>query len=238
MSVSGQPNAYHLAEMAATRTRIDVLVVDDHRTFAEALRIALEQEKDLSVVGVATSGAESVSLAEDHAPDVVLMDIEMPGMDGIEAIRKIKERAQEARVVVVSAHQGELVMARAVEAGASGFLSKETALTDIVQSVRLAYQGEPLMQPDVVRRVLRHLRHRRAQAATEQQRADRLTPRETEILQLMASGLSTDDIATELSVSPYTLRTHVQNILTKLGVHSKLEALAFAIRHGKVVAEA
>jgi DNA-binding NarL/FixJ family response regulator len=224
--------------MGATRTRIDVLVVDDHRTFAEALRIALEQEKDLSVVGVATSGAESVSLAEDHAPDVVLMDIEMPGMDGIEAIRKIKERAQEARVVVVSAHQGELVMARAVEAGASGFLSKETALTDIVQSVRLAYQGEPLMQPDVVRRVLRHLRHRRAQAATEQQRADRLTPRETEILQLMASGLSTDDIATELSVSPYTLRTHVQNILTKLGVHSKLEALAFAIRHGKVVAEA
>ena len=223
--------------MGAARTRIGILVVDDHRTFGEAMRIALEQEKDLSVVGVATSGAESVSLARDQLPDVVLMDIEMPGMDGIEAIRKIKERSPKARVVVVSAHQGELVMARAVEAGASGFLSKETALSDIVQSVRLAYQGEPLMEPDVVRRVLRHLRHRRAQEATEQQRADRLTPRETEILQLMASGLSTDDIATELSVSPYTLRTHVQNILTKLGVHSKLEALAFAIRHGKVAAE-
>ena len=201
------------------------------------MRIALEQEKDLSVVGVATSGAESVSLARDQLPDVVLMDIEMPGMDGIEAIRKIKERSPKARVVVVSAHQGELVMARAVEAGASGFLSKETALSDIVQSVRLAYQGEPLMEPDVVRRVLRHLRHRRAQEATEQQRADRLTPRETEILQLMAHGLSTDDIAKQLGVSPYTFRTHVQNILTKLGVHSKLEALAFAIRHGKVAAE-
>ena len=92
------------------------------------------------------------------------------------------------------------------------------------------------LKPDEIRRVLRHLRHRRAQEATEQQRVDRLTPRETEILQLMARGLPTEEIATELGVSPYTLRTHVQNILTKLGVHSKLEALAFAIRLGKVTA--
>src|SRR6266516_4123705 len=224
-------SAYHLRDMGPPR-RIGILVVDDHRTFGEAMRIALEREKDLSVIGVATSGEESVALADDHVPDIVLMDIEMPGMDGIEAIRKLKEKSPEARVVVVSAHQGELVMARAVEAGASGFLSKETALTDIVQSVRLAYQGESLMEPDLVRRVLRHLRHRRAQEATEQQRAERLTPRETEILQLMARGIATDEIATQLGVSPYTLRTHVQNILTKLGVHSKLEALAFAIRHG------
>ena len=94
------------------------------------------------------------------------------------------------------------------------------------------------MEPEEVRRVLRHLRHRRAQEATGQQRVDRLTPRETEILQLMARGLSTEEISGQLGVSPYTLRTHVQNILTKLGVHSKLEALAFAIRHGKVAAQA
>jgi DNA-binding NarL/FixJ family response regulator len=130
------------------------------------------------------------------------------------------------------------VLAKAVEAGASGFLSKETALSEIVGSVRLAYQGETLMEPEEVRRVLRHLRHRRTQEADEKQRVDRLTPRETEILQLMAQGLPTDEIAAQLGVSPYTLRTHVQNILTKLGVHSKLEALAFAIRHGKVVAQA
>ena len=224
--------------MGGSRTRIGILVVDDHRTFGEAMRIALEQEKGLAVVGVATSGEESLALANDHVPDVVLMDIEMPGMDGIEAIRRIKERSPEARVVVVSAHQSELIMARAVEAGASGFLSKETALADIVQSVRHAYDGEPLMEPEEVRRVLRHLRHRRAQEATGQQRVDRLTPRETEILQLMARGLSTEEISGQLGVSPYTLRTHVQNILTKLGVHSKLEALAFAIRHGKVAAQA
>ena len=127
--------------------------------------------------------------------------------------------------------------AKAVEAGASGFLSKETALRELVSSVRLAYQGEPLIEPEEVRRVLRHLRHRRAQEATEQQRAERLTPRETEILQLMADGASPDQISERLGVSPYTLRTHVQNVLTKLGVHSKLEALAFAIRHGKVAAK-
>jgi len=220
--------------MGSSRKRIGTLIVDDHRTFGEALRIAMDQEKDLRVLGVATSGEEALTLADEHQPDVVLMDIEMPGMDGIEAIRKMKVANPEARVVVVSAHQSELIMARAVEAGASGFLSKETALSDVVGSVRLAYEGETLMEPDEVRRVLRHLRHRGAQEATEQQRAERLTPRETEILQLMADGVPSEDIAKRLGVSPYTLRTHVQNILTKLGVHSKLEALAFAIRQGKV----
>jgi len=223
--------------MATSKTRIGTLIVDDHRTFGEALHIAMDREKDVHVVGVATSGEEAVSIAETEQPDVVLMDIEMPGMDGIEAIRKVKAVDPNARVVVVSAHQGELILARAVEAGASGFLSKETALSDLVASVRLAYQGEPLIEPDEVSRVLRHLRHRRTQEASEAQRAERLTRRETEILQLMADGMPGDEIASGLGVSPYTLRTHVQNVLTKLGVHSKLEALAFAIRHGKVTAK-
>src|SRR5437867_2612653 len=124
---------------------IGTLIVDDHRTFGEALHIAMDQEKDVRVVGVATSGEEAVSLAESQQPDVVLMDVEMPGMDGIEAIRKVKAVDPNARIVVVSAHQEELILARAVEAGASGFLSKETALSELVASVRLAFQGESLM---------------------------------------------------------------------------------------------
>jgi DNA-binding NarL/FixJ family response regulator len=222
--------------MAGTKRRIKALIVDDHRTFAEALRIAIELEKDMRVVGVAVSGEEAVPTAESEKPDVVLMDIEMPGMDGVEAIRRVKAVAPEARVVVVSAHQGDLILAKAVEAGASGYLSKDNALSTVVDSVRLAYEGDPLLPPEEVNRVLRHLRHRRVQEASSLQRAERLTPRETEILQHMANGASTDEIAEDLGVSPNTLRTHVQNILTKLGVHSKLEALAFAIRHGKVTA--
>src|SRR5947208_14249471 len=113
---------------AAEKHRIGTLIVDDHRTFGEALHIAMNQEKDLLVVGVATSGEEAVSIAESEQPDVVLMDIEMPGMDGIEAIRKVKAVDPDARIGVVSAHHGELILARAVEAGASGVLSKETEL--------------------------------------------------------------------------------------------------------------
>src|SRR5207302_3386246 len=184
------------------KLQIWTLIVDDHRTFGEALHIAMDQESDLRVVGVATSGEEAVSIAETEQPAVVLMDIEMPGMDGIEAIRKVKTVDPDARIVVVSAHRGELILARAVEAGASGFLSKDTALQDLVSSVRLAFQGEPLIEPGEVRRVLRHLRHRRAQEATEAQRAERLTPRETEILQLMADGMSPDQISEQLKMSP------------------------------------
>src|SRR2546426_10033061 len=143
---------------AAGKHQIGTLIVDDHRTFGEALHIAMDHEKDVRVVGVATSGQEAVSLAESEQPDVVLMDIEMPGMDGIEAIRKVKAVDPDARVVVVSAHQGELILAKAVEAGASGFLSKDSALQDLVASVRLAFQGEPLIEPDEIRRVRRHPR--------------------------------------------------------------------------------
>ena len=214
--------------------KIKAMIVDDHRTFAEALRISMELERDITVVGVAVNGEEARALAEEHQPDVVLMDMEMPGMDGIEAIRRLKEVSPDSRVVVVSAHQGDTILGRAVEAGASGYLSKETALSTIVESVRQANQGESLLPPEEMQRVLRHLRHRRVQEASGRQRADRLTKRETEILQLMADGVGMEDIATVLSLKPATLRTHVQNILTKLGVHSKLEALAFAIRHGKV----
>ena len=222
--------------MPGNKGRIKALIVDDHRTFGEALRIAMDLEKDMRVVGVAVSGEEAVPAADAEKPDVVLMDIEMPGMDGVETIRRVKAVAPDARVVVVSAHQGDLILAKAVEAGASGYLSKDTALSNVVESVRQAYEGEPLLAPNEVNRVLRHLRHRRVQEASSQQRAERLTKRETEILQHMADGASTEEIAGELGMSPNTLRTHVQNILTKLGVHSKLEALAFAIRHGKVTA--
>ena len=185
---------------------------------------------------VASSGTDAVVMVEQEHPNVILLDIEMPGMGGIETIRRLRETYPEAKVVVLSAHDDDLVKARAVEAGAIGYVSKFTPLTDLPDTVRKAHRGEPILDKQERSRLLRHLRHRRHQEATERQRVNRLTPRQTEILQLLAQGIPASEIAGKLGMSPLTLRTHVQNILTRLGVHTKLEAMALAIRHGKVKA--
>ena len=213
---------------------IRVLVVDDHRTFAEALAAALELEKGIRVVGKATDAEVAVRLAGEEHPDVVLMDVRMPGTDGIHATRTLKETAPQTRVLMLSAHEDENLVARAVDAGAEGFLSKGVPMKNVAEAVRAASRGENLLPPAEIRRLLSNLRRRRDRDATGRARVDRLTPRETQILQLMADGGSPESIAEEIGISRHTLRTHVQNVLFKLKVHSKLEALAEAIRHGKV----
>jgi DNA-binding NarL/FixJ family response regulator len=210
-----------------------VLVVDDHRTFAEALALAVRLERDMEAQ-VASSGTDAVVIVEQAHPNVILLDMEMPGMGGIETIRRLRETYPEAKVVVLSAHDDDLIKARAVEAGAIGYVSKFTPLIDLPDTVRKAHKGEPILDKQERSRLLRHLHHRRHQEATERQRVNRLTPRQTEILQLLAQGIPASEIAGKLGMSPLTLRTHVQNILTRLGVHTKLEAMALAIRHGKV----
>jgi DNA-binding NarL/FixJ family response regulator len=218
------------------RPPISVLIVDDHRTFAEALAVAFRLDKGFDVE-VAASGQAAVDSVELRHADIVFMDVEMPGMGGIQAIRRIKDKDPSTAVLVLSAHDDDLVKGRALEAGASGFLSKVAALETLPDMARRAHRGEPLMEPSEVVRLLRVLRKRRHQEATERQRANRLTPRQTQILQLMADGFSPPEIAERLRMSPFTLRTHVQNTLTRLGVHTKLEAVALAIRQGKVKAQ-
>jgi DNA-binding NarL/FixJ family response regulator len=213
---------------------IKVLIVDDERTFGEALQLALGHEQDLLVVDVTTSGVDGVASAAEHRPDVVIMDVTMPGMSGIEATRRIKETEPNAHVLVLSGHDDEHLLARAIQAGASGVLRKTEAIAELARSVRLANRGEAINEPEEVDRALRRLRHRRAQDAGSAERLSRLTPRELEILQLMAEGRSPEAISTALGVTPATLRTHTQNLITRLGVHSKMEALVLAIRHGTV----
>jgi DNA-binding NarL/FixJ family response regulator len=213
---------------------IKVLIVDDERTFGEALELALRHEKDLEVVHVAMDGDDAVRALDTHHPDVVLMDVAMPGMSGIEATRRIKDEDPDAQVLILSGHEDPLLLARAVQAGALGLLRKTEAVVNVASSVRRAYRGEPLHEDDEVESAMRRLRHRRDKDADVAQRLDRLTPRETQILEQMAAGATPDRIAEALGMSPHTLRTHTQNILTKLGVHSKMEALVVAIRHGAV----
>ena len=216
---------------------ISVLLVDDHRTFAEALAVTIRLEKDLAV-RVVSSGAEAVAAAARDQPQVVLMDIEMPGLGGIETIRRLRESHPAAKVIVLSGHEEDLFKARAVEAGAVAYLSKFTPVDAIPELVRRAHRGEAIIDRSEAARLARVLRRRRHQQATERQRVDRLTDRQRQILQMMADGVSPREIAAQLQLSPYTLRTHVQNILTRLSVHNKTEALAMAIRHGKVSARA
>jgi DNA-binding NarL/FixJ family response regulator len=210
-------------------------VVDDQRTFAEALGVALGLEADLRAE-VSPTGPEATEAAERIRPDVVLMDLRSTGDDGMSDIRRLRGAHLPARIIVLTANEDDVMRAQALEAGATGFASKSAPLGDLTGVVRGAASGEALVDPQEVARLGRVLRRRRHQEATERQRAGRLTPRQTQILQLMADGASMNDIAQQLNVSRNTLRTHVQNILTRLSVHTQVQAVAVAMRQGKISA--
>jgi DNA-binding NarL/FixJ family response regulator len=213
---------------------ITVVIADDHRSFGEALEVALDKELDLRVIEVVTDGESAVETASRSSPDVVLMDLQMPGVDGIEATRRIHEGTTGTAVIILSGESDDVSLARAIQAGARGYLRKTEAVGGLADAIRRAYRGEPLHSSTEVEESARKLRRRRAMDGNLAQRIDRLTPRETEILQRMADGDSPEKIARELGMSKHTLRTHTQNVLTKLGVHSKLDAIVAAIRYGKV----
>jgi DNA-binding NarL/FixJ family response regulator len=214
---------------------VRVLVVHRDALVAEALKRALSGERGLRAIGALAEPTTAVAVAAERPPEVAVVDLSLPGDAAIETVRRIGDVAPNTAVVALS-NGDELSVARAVEAGASGHVSSAATVRALAESVRRAARGDTLVGPDERRELLRRLRHRRAQEASAEQRARRLTPREVEILQLMADGVRRDDLVIFLGMSPATLRTHVQNIITKLGVHSKTEALAFAIRHGRVSA--
>jgi DNA-binding NarL/FixJ family response regulator len=214
--------------------RITVLIVDDHRSFGEALAVALGKEDDLEVLPVTVDGVSAAKAAAAHRPDVVLVDLQMPGIDGFETSRRIKAASARSTVIILTGVDDELALGRAIQAGAHGFLRKTVAIQELADAVRSAHRGEPLNARDDIEFALRRLRRLRAGDDDIAHRFDRLTPRELQILQLLADGKSPDEITAELEVSRNTLRTHIQNILMKLGVHSKLDAIVAAIRHGRV----
>ncbi|MGH2654199.1 MAG: LuxR C-terminal-related transcriptional regulator [Actinomycetota bacterium] len=214
------------------RTRnIRVVIADDHRTFAEALRAALARERGIRVTAVVDSAAGAVEIVRAHSPDIVLITV--AGMDAVEAIREIRQASPGTRVVVLTGGRDDATVARAVEAGAAGYLPTTRPVKHVVSSIRAAHRGKPLMDAEETRRVLARTGRRRADTS-QLDGLRRLTPREIEILQGMADGLTSARIAEELAISPHTLRTHIQNMLVKLRVHSKMEAMALAIRYGKV----
>jgi DNA-binding NarL/FixJ family response regulator len=215
---------------------VTLLVCDDHKVLTDALALVVERDPDLAMVAPPVQDPErAIELCGESPPDVVLMDVVFKGpLDGIEATRRIKDVSPSTKVVVMTAHDDDRLLIEAVEAGASGFLAKEEAAGEILAAVKAAADGEVLIDPSTLTRLLHQVaREREAQRGAQLLLAD-LTDRERQILAMLAQGKRNDDIAAELSISPQTVQTHVRNILAKLRVHSKLEAVAFAVKHGAI----
>jgi len=218
-----------------SETPIRVLVADDQTLVREGLVTLLGLLPGVEVAGAARDGEEAIELAARLRPDVVLMDLRMPRMDGVEATRRLAAAEPAARVVVLTTYADDESIFAALQAGALGYLTKDSGADDIALAVRTVHAGQALLEPAVQRRLIESLRERPpAPAAPPPPRPapDDLTPREVEVLRLIARGLSNGDIARRLFVSEATVKTHVNNIFSKAGVRDRAQAVRYAFDHG------
>ncbi|MFF9198145.1 response regulator [Streptomyces sp. NPDC014779] len=209
---------------------IRVLLVDDHQVVRRGLRTFLEVQEDIEVVGEAADGAEGVARAEELRPDVVLMDVKMPGTDGIEALRKLRELANPARVLIVTSFTEQRTVVPALRAGASGYVYKDIDPDALACAIRSVHAGHVLLQPEVADALLSQDEQSGQAAGTG--RGSTLTEREREVLGLIADGRSNREIARALVLSEKTVKTHVSNILMKLDLADRTQAALWAVRHG------
>ncbi|HEX9123632.1 MAG TPA: response regulator transcription factor [Actinomycetota bacterium] len=215
---------------------ITLLICDDHKVLTDALAMVVERDTSLRMVASPVHAPDqAVELVREHRPDVVLMDVVFKGsMNGIEATRRIKEVSPATKVVIMTAHHEDRLLVEAVEAGASGFLGKDEAADEVLAAAKSAAEGEVLIDPATLTRLLHQVSKEREAQRDAMALFDELTEREREVLQLLAEGMRNEGIAQKLFISPQTVQTHVRNLLAKLGVHSKLEAVAFAVKHGAI----
>lgn len=212
-------------------TMIRVLIADDDPRLRESVRLLIDSEPDMTVVGIAADGAAAVASAREHTPDVVLMDVRMPVMNGIDATRELLSQEPHPRVIVLTMFDLDQYVYEAIRAGASGFLLKNAPPTSLLHAVRVAYEGNALLAPEVTKRLL-------GRFAPEPRRNDpriaHLTAREHEALALIGRGLSNDEIADSLYVTPTTARTYVSRIMTKAGARDRAQLVVIAYECGLV----
>jgi NarL family two-component system response regulator LiaR len=208
---------------------ISVLIVDDHSVVREGLRAFLQLQDGLEVVGEAADGVEAIAAASRLEPDVILMDLVMPGLGGVAAMRRLREEAPGARVIVLTSFLDDDKLLPALRAGAAGYLLKNAEPQDVARAVRAAHAGEAVLDPVVAARLVETLA-----AEDGQEPLDRLTPREREVLVLIGRGFSNKRIAGELALSEKTVKTHVGHVLAKLGVTDRTQAAVVAVRAGIV----
>ncbi|MHB8513479.1 MAG: response regulator [Actinomycetota bacterium] len=210
---------------------IRVLVVDDHRLVAQAITDALSHAPDIEVAGVAHDGASGIEHARKLQPDVILMDLLLPDLDGASATKAILESVPDTKIVMVTGSIDEAALIAALSAGCVGYISKERDLNELVDAVRAVAVGETLVSPDMLPVILKRL-----QVSAKAPQVS-LTSREQELLELLSTGISTQDAAERLGVSVFTIRKHIQNLMFKLGAHSRLEAIAIGVRLGLIELE-
>ena len=212
---------------------IRAMIVDDHALFRRGLEMVLDEEADIEVVDQASDGSEAVEKAGESLPDVVLMDIRMPRSSGIEACRAMKEVVPSAKIVMLTISDEEEDLFEAIRAGASGYLLKDLPLDEVAETVRAVHGGQSLINPSMAGKLLTEfatLAKRDGQERVQQVPPPRLTDREMQVLKLVARGMNNRDIAKELFISENTVKNHVRNILEKLQLHSRMEAVMYAVK--------
>ena len=236
--MSGDPGTIHGAHDArGVPDPIRVLIVDDHALFRRGLEMVLAEEPDIELVGEASDGAEAVAKAGEALPDVVLMDIRMPKSSGIEACRAMKEVAPSTKIVMLTISDEEEDLFEAIRAGASGYLLKDIPYDEVADVVRAVHGGQSLINPSMAAKLLtefEELAKRDGEERAQDVPAPKLTDREMEVLRLVARGMNNRDIAKELFISENTVKNHVRNILEKLQIHSRMEAVMIAVRENLI----
>jgi two-component system response regulator NreC len=212
--------------------KIKVVVADDHTILRQGIKALLDNQKGIEVVGEAKDGREAIKTIEELLPDVILMDIAMPGLNGLEATRRIKKKFPKVKVVVLTMHANEEYIFQILNAGADGYLVKETAFQDLISAINAVHKGEAFMSPSISKKVMTDY-IQRAQGE-EKVDFDTLTTREREILQLVAEGNSNKKIAEALFISPKTVETHRAHIMDKLNIHDRAGLIKYAIRKGMI----
>jgi DNA-binding NarL/FixJ family response regulator len=220
-----------VADRAGPAEAIRVLIVDDHALFRRGLIMVLESEDGIDVVAEAEDGEEAITKAEDFAPDVVLMDVRMPKFSGIEATRAIADVIPTAKILMLTVSDEEEDLFEAIKAGASGYLLKEISIEEVADAIRAVVEGQSLISPSMASKLLTEFTSL-AKRAEEKQNVPtpKLTERELEVLKLVAQGMSNREIASDLFISENTVKNHVRNILEKLHLHSRMEAVVYAVR--------
>jgi DNA-binding NarL/FixJ family response regulator len=207
---------------------VRVLIVDDHPMTREGLHTALSTAEDIEVVGEAVDGEEAVAKATELTPDVIFMDIRMPKMNGLEATRKIRETQPDVKIILFTVEDSRVTISEAIQAGVNGYLLKDVSSDELVKAARLAMEGKAIIHPALTQAFIEE-----AQSAGRRHE-EPLSPRETQILQMVAYGSTTKEVASKLTISPHTVKTHLERIFEKLRANDRAEAVAIALRRGLV----